>query len=366
MPSDLYRLEKQYSQDMLKGGGPRFVVLAIVVVLVVVASAPTATAFPEKAVGTQLDPDNVLMRVTVHENGTATWGVEYRVRFDDETAREAFTTVEEDVATEQETVVAPFRERMMATVASAERATGREMDLRDVRVTTTREAVPQSHGIVTYRFTWRGFAAVIGERIEIGDALSGLFLDEETTLLVSWPEDYEANDVSPVPTGGEREYAAVWNGPLAFDADEPVLTVTTGGALPVPVPVIGVTAIAVLGGGAVWYRRRGREDESEALTNTIADPTSPTTEQPDSRDETSVGRDPDPALLSNEERVVSLVSERGGRVKQQDIVEELDWTEAKTSRVVADLRDSGAVEMFRLGRENVVSLPANGTEGDDA
>jgi hypothetical protein len=62
-------------------------------------------------------------------------------------------------------------------------------------------------------------------------------------------------------------------------------------------------------------------------------------------------------LLSNEERVVRLLEEHGGRLKQQAVVAELDWTEAKTSQVVSDLRETGDVESFRLGRENVLSLP---------
>lgn len=341
--------------------GPERVVLAVAVVLVAVAVAPTAGAaasggaapgaVPETVAGTQLDPDSVLLRVTVHANGSATWVVEYRVRFDDESAREAFAAVEADVTADPGGFVAPFRERMTATAASAERATGREMDVRDVRATATREAVPQPHGVVRYRFAWRGFAAVVGDRVAVGDALSGLVLDEETTLLVSWPETHAASEVAPAPTDGTREHAAVWSGPLAFDADEPSLILTTGGPLPVPVPALGAAVVAALLGGVLWYRRRGRQPGGESVDARASG-------TPDAQ---AVERDPD--LFSNGERVVALLRERGGRARQQDVVEAMEWTEAKTSRVVADLRESGAVEVFRLGRENVVSLPE---EDDDA
>ena len=66
-----------------------------------------------------------------------------------------------------------------------------------------------------------------------------------------------------------------------------------------------------------------------------------------------------PELLSNEERVLQLLEQRGGRIKQQDVVSELDWTEAKTSQVVGDLREDDEIEVFRIGRENVLSLPDN-------
>jgi hypothetical protein len=48
-------------------------------------------------------------------------------------------------------------------------------------------------------------------------------------------------------------------------------------------------------------------------------------------------------------------------MKQQDVVAELGWTEAKTSQVVGGLRDEGDLDSFRLGRENVLTLP----ESDD-
>jgi uncharacterized membrane protein len=52
-----------------------------------------------------------------------------------------------------------------------------------------------------------------------------------------------------------------------------------------------------------------------------------------------------------------LLEDNGGRIKQQRIAEEYDWTDAKTSQVVGSLREDDAVETFRIGRENVVALP---------
>jgi hypothetical protein len=80
----------------------------------------------------------------------------------------------------------------------------------------------------------------------------------------------------------------------------------------------------------------------------------------------------DDDLLSNEEQVLRLVEANGGRMKQKQVAEELDWTAAKTSQVVTGLRDEGDLDGFRLGRENVLSLPEydattdnGGSDGDD-
>jgi hypothetical protein len=52
-----------------------------------------------------------------------------------------------------------------------------------------------------------------------------------------------------------------------------------------------------------------------------------------------------------------LLQQNGGRMKQKQVAEQLDWTAAKTSQVVSDLRDDDKVDSFRLGRENVLTLP---------
>ena len=44
-------------------------------------------------------------------------------------------------------------------------------------------------------------------------------------------------------------------------------------------------------------------------------------------------------------------------MKQQQVVQELGWTDAKTSQVVGNLREEEEIEVFRIGRENVLALP---------
>jgi uncharacterized membrane protein len=87
-------------------------------------------------------------------------------------------------------------------------------------------------------------------------------------------------------------------------------------------------------------------------------------------DDSDVAGSPPDELLSNEERVLQLLRENGGRMKQKQVAEQLDWTAAKTSQVVGDLREDEEVDAFRLGRENVLTLPdvdigGGATEGEE-
>jgi uncharacterized membrane protein len=70
----------------------------------------------------------------------------------------------------------------------------------------------------------------------------------------------------------------------------------------------------------------------------------------------AAGPDDEP-LLADEDRVERLLAERGGRMRQQAIGEELDWSRSKTSRVLGRMAEADQVRKLQLGRENVIALP---------
>ncbi|MDZ7701131.1 MAG: hypothetical protein U5J98_03170 [Halobacteriales archaeon] len=287
----------------------------------------------------------MLLSVDIGADGDARWRIEYRVRLDDENTTAAFEELEADVEANESAYVSRFADRMTATVADASSATGRQMAVRNVTVSTTTQQLPQQYGVLVYTFEWTGFAVVEGDELRAGDALAGFFLDADSSLRVAWPAGYELADVSPEPSErGDR--SVVWRGPADFGPDEPRLVASAAGpADDVDTSLVGLAIVAaVLVGGAAlwWWRYRSGGD-------TAPSGTAGATEADDDR--------PPDDLLSNEERVIALLEEHGGRMKQQVVVEELGWTDAKTSQVVGKLRDAGDVEGFRLGRENVLRLP---------
>ncbi|PSP94319.1 hypothetical protein BRC78_01460, partial [Halobacteriales archaeon QH_8_68_33] len=315
-----------------------------------------------------VDPDVVYMTAAVREDGTAEWAVEYRVRLDDDNATRAFESVQADIEDDPDSFTARFADGMARTVASAENATGREMALESVTVSAERQTFGQEYGVVTYRFTWTAFATTDGDRIRAGDALAELFLDEETTLEIAYPEGYEVASVQPRPSEN-RSSAVVWRGPIDFGADEPRVAVAPGAAGGSQVPLLAGVAlvlVAVAGGAVLLARRRGTGEgavDAAAAGATGTDGTGAATGTGTAADDG--GEEPPEELLSNEERVIKLLDESGGRIKQQRIAEAFDWTDAKTSQVVGTLRDDDAVETFRIGRENVVTLPEESDLLDD-
>jgi len=367
------------------------VVAAVFVALGVAATGGTAGA-PGDATGgsgvspvgfeqTEIDPDDVLIETAVDADGNATWEIQYRVRLSSEEEEQAFADLRTDVESNTTTYTGRFRERMTATAAAAENATGRDMAVTNVTVSADRRELPQSYGVLTYRFEWRNFAAVDGDRIVVGDAVDELFLDDDTSLIVSWPEGYRVAETTPAPTE-TRDDSVVWRGPTDFTEGEPRVSLQPAGvAGGVSLPLLGGVLLAVLGAAAVVAHRsgyvafgRGGSPDADTGDSAVTAPESDDTSGSQSTTQTAEPADSggsadvddaadadaspvDEELLSNEEQVLRLIESNGGRMKQKLVAEELDWTAAKTSQVVTGLRDDDELDGFRLGRENVLSLP---------
>lgn len=102
------------------------------------------------------------------------------------------------------------------------------------------------------------------------------------------------------------------------------------------VAVLGIGALTVLG---VILVLRNRLGESETVT----------LESSDGRTE----------FVTDRERVHRLLQENGGRMKQSEIVDSVDWSKAKVSRLLSDLEADGEITKLSLGRENLISLPGH-------
>lgn len=349
----------------------RIGVVGFVVVVAAIAVVPVVTGAAsqgpdggtDETIGaSNVTADTVLLTVDVEADGTATWTIDYLVELDDANTTDAFEALATDVRRDETTYTGPFTDRMRRTAASAANRTGRSMAVRNVSVDTDTQDLGRSYGVVRYRFTWTGFAAVNDTTIRVGDALAGFYLDADSRLTVSWPDAYGPTSVSPAATDtGER--SVTWAGPLEFGADGPRVTLASDDATPgtagddttpgstatggSPLVFAAVAAVLVTVGlvaVARWRRAKtpGRPPATAGSPNAEAGETD---------------NEPLTDLLSNEERVLKLLDDEGGRLKQQTVSERLDWTDAKTSQVVTQLREDGDVDVFRLGRENVLTLP---------
>ena len=345
------------------------VVAGLLALLLVGSGVGAAAEFPGLQTG-DVETDTVVLEADIEPDGDARWSIEYRVALDDQNTTEAFESLQRDIEQNTSDYRGQFASRMRSTVTAAENATGREMAVENVSVEATTSPLSGEYGIVRYSFDWVGFAEVAGEQLAAGDALAGLFLDADTELTFRWSEDYVVDVVEP-EADREGENSATWTGPREFNVGQPRVILSEANAAPPWGLLVGLVLFG--GGGVIWYYRRQRAS-SDGTTDTADrlesdDPTGEpepagigasgtTAPSPGSAGgEGSTASGTDEELLSPEERVLGLLEENGGRMKQKVVTEELDWSAARTSQVVGDLRDDGKVESFRLGRENVLKFP---------
>jgi uncharacterized membrane protein len=195
----------------------------------------------------------------------------------------------------------------------------------------------------------------------------------------------ESTPTTPTTTAPTAPTTTV---PMTTTAPPPT-TSPGGGAGSDLLPLVGVVSvIALLGAFAYSVRRReggvagalstlGEGDDSEGATadgdtpatpgESTAEGDAPANSAPggDSTEAENGGGVTDAPLLSDEERVLTLLQERDGRMKQADIVDATDWSNAKVSQLLSEMAEGGEIRKLRIGRENLITLPEEAPDGTD-
>lgn len=311
--------------------------------------------------------DAVDIRIDVAPDGSAVWQVEYRYDLPSDAAVRGFERTQENITNPPGAFITQFEENV---VAEAESRTGRSMRLENGQVRTDLD-VTAREGIVVYQFRWTNFAASPSEEeVVAGDAIAGYDLGPDESLMIEWPDRLERATVSP-DSDFDQPNAIRWAGPVKFRTEDPtvVLQVASGGPGGPPVLLavlaVGIVVLVVAGwyGRARWQgEQRGTDaGQSQAEAGTGQPQAASDAGQPQAEASTAQQEgdsdQPPPDLLSDEERVLRLLEEHGGRMKQQDLIDAVDWSRTKASDVVNEMHRNDQIELFRLGRENVLALP---------
>jgi hypothetical protein len=124
--------------------------------------------------------------------------------------------------------------------------------------------------------------------------------------------------------------------------------------------IAALVGISLALGAVFVHRRTGLLQALRSDDGSESD--APTTESEDGTTKPEDVRMPTDAL-TDEERVLGLIGERGGRIRQSVIVEETGWSKSKVSRVLSRMADEGAIEKITIGRENLIAHPDEVPDG---
>lgn len=350
------------------------------------------TAFPQT--DDQPEPDNTITRIDLADDGSATWEITFRTRLANDTDVAEYERFQERFRSNTSRYLDPFTERMTGVVAAANESSDRTMRAAEFEAETGIQEVPRRWGTVSFRFTWTGFAAVDGDAVVAGDVFAGgFFIGEDDALAIRAPDGYAVADASPEPDGSGdgvvewqgredfddgqprvRAVPAATGGDGSGDASENGITDDVGGDIGL-VAVGALLLAAALGLVAAAGRSDrlglGDDDDLAASVGSGGDggdsgersvsagsdaAASGTAGGAATASANGGAGDVDPDLLTDEDRVRRTLRDRGGRMKQSEIVDELGWSKSKTSRVLSRMADEGTVEKLRIGRENVIDL----------
>lgn len=182
--------------------------------------------------------------------------------------------------------------------------------------------------------------------------------DTDGDGLTDWEEVmiYGTDPLDPDTSGdGIDDGTAVW-------VDGTIVWLDLNPTEPYTIHGHAAGGFALIGGVALllwaWRSRADRSAETDASPETVdADGTgSGGSELADVAEEDRP--------LTKEEQVCRLLREHDGRLRQAQLVELTDWSQATMSRLLTQLERKGAVTKLRRGKENIVELRDDEAEFD--
>jgi uncharacterized membrane protein len=315
---------------MDKTGGYRIVALFILIVLCLI---PTAWA-----AGT-LDYTTTYT-ITLRDDGTALWNVEYRTPLATDSDVLSFENYTRDL----NSIYLPGIENLMkSSAAQASAATSRQMTVENFTGNAAIQTNPTGKfGVVTVSFYWTNFA-VPDNSLTVGDAfVGGLYLSKDNTLIIQYPAGYTVSAAEPAPDQ-QGSNALVWYGMRSFGVGEPDIVLEKTGFPVLPVAA-GCIIVIIVGAGLVFYRRKKHDPPPVPAADTPEEP-----------------EEPAPPLseadrLGVEDRILRELRANGGEQYQSDLAKVLGIPKSTLSSTLNDLHQRQIIIKVKKGRENLIRL----------
>jgi hypothetical protein len=353
------------------------------------------------------EADRTLFSISVRENASAKWQFRYEQRLESDSATQDFQTYADRFNSEETESFRNFRDRAVALTLTGSDAVDRNMTAeafrRDARI-EERGPAGEEFAIVEMSFVWTRFAETDGERVVVGDVFAGgLYIGPDQRLRIERGSGLRFQSAAPEPDSMAAETlpeseTITWIGEVQFADRQPRVVFVqrvnsastetetettqpedTPGSV---APFLALVVVLLLSAGGAFAYRSGlfdtiqtggvdnshsnnevRSDESDGSPDPTGDKLSGPVSDENSILETGQLDESDTPVaisdeevLSDEERIVSLLESEGGRMKQVDIVDRTDWSKSKVSMQLSEMEEEGTISKLRVGRENIISL----------
>jgi uncharacterized membrane protein len=289
----------------------------------------SAAATPAAAVST------TTYTITVQEDGSAVWQLEYRTPLATDTDLFAFDNYTRDLPS---VYLPQVQDLMQRSAAQASVASLRPMAISNVTGNAMVQTSPTGrYGVVIYSFSWSGFARDDGS-LAVGDAFAGgLYLAKDNTLILRYPYGWTVTAAEPAPD--DRRDGLIWYGLRSFSPGEPRVALEKPSFPLMPVIAAFVLIVIILGGFVMYRRNRGQD--GDIIPEEPEEPAAPMTEAEEA---------------GLEERIIKLLEAGGGEQYQSAIVKTLGLPKSTVSSALNNLHRKGIIRKVKKGRENLIRL----------
>ncbi|MCX9081388.1 MAG: MarR family transcriptional regulator [Candidatus Methanoperedens sp.] len=280
------------------------------------------------------EPDNykVIYTIDVKENGSALWDVEYRTLLSTQDAVYSFENYSSQLNSKY---LIEFKELMERSAQEASNGTSRKMDATDFKGEATIHSTPTGKfGVVHYNFTWNSFARN-DQNISIGDAfVGGLYLSNDNTLIIRYPQDYTVQQIIPQPDKSTDEL--VWYGLRSFGKGEPRIILTKPSFPWITTAAAIIIIFSIVLGIFLVTRKKDADTEREVHETNI--------------------EIPEIEMMDLEDRILKLLKENGSALYQSEIGRQLGLPKSTVSSALNQLHDKNLIQKIRKGRENLIRM----------
>lgn len=287
--------------------------LTVFIILVIALLIPLF----QISVNAQQESTEQVYRIFINPNGSADWSYEQHFILNNNIEREAWLNYV-DNATFDFPGFEDYQQNIANFIVRACEICGRSMESENFTCGTRLEdSVVSSIGIITFNFTWNGFAEVIGDSIYVGDAFESFLLPNGASLIFKIPEGWKISDINPA-TDYETEDEVAWYGYRSFNSGQPSFVVF--------IPPSWMFAILVLIGLGIvpifLYFFISREKPID----------------------------------DNQFQILNILEQNGNVMYQRDLVKQTNWSNAKVSLIITDLLQNNLIIKIKEGRMNVIQL----------
>lgn len=266
--------------------------------------------------------------IKIYEDGSALWDLETRIELKTQADIDFFNEYMAALEEDEEFIIQKKKESLQNIINTVAYSSGREMTIENISLSYQNiNSINKKYGVVNIKFLWKSFGSKDKDILKIGDAFSkGSYIKNGEVLVIEYPEGWSINSIYPEPDE-KRENSLFWYGPKILLENEPKIVLRRDSIIgSMNMLLFGLIGILIVAMILIVYFTLTKRKKSM------------------------------PILLSDQEKVVSILKSSGGKCFQNDIVARTEMSKSKISQIISEMEKNDLITKQKYGKNNLIIL----------